>query len=125
MAREDTGTRLSIATRPALASRAVALVVFNAGIGAVAGLVFALGVLVSDGFGLGTLVWRDDGAAAALALWFGGTMAGFAAFAVATAAMQGSDPDRGGGVLAPVRLRANRHRPSWAGGHRPHVRRTH
>lgn len=106
--------------RSALASRVVAMVVANAAFGAAAGLVFALGVLVSDGFGLGTLIWRDGGPAAALALWFGGTMAGFAAFAVATAAIQMTGDEADGGT--PVRVPVIRRSPAWTGASRRYGR---
>lgn len=108
--------------RPVAASRVVAMVVANAAFGAAAGMVFALGVLVSDGFGLGTLIWRDAGPAAALALWFGGTMAGFSAFAVATAAIQMSGADAEGGT--PLRVPVIRRSPAWAGAVRRRGRRT-
>jgi hypothetical protein len=91
-------------------SRSIDLLVTNGVGGALAGAGIALGILMTDGAGLGSLIGSDSAPVAAAALWTLGLAAGFAAFAVATAVigLGGGDDlsaGPGGRKLRPVPLR--------------------
>ncbi|MEJ1156859.1 hypothetical protein [Prosthecomicrobium sp. N25] len=83
-------------------SRSIDLILANGAGGALAGSLFAAGVLASDGAGLGSLLAADASPVAAGALWMLGVAAGFATFGIATAVMSLRDdgPGAGPGRLA-------------------------